>query len=360
MKEHKKEAQIVPITRKNNNAKIILKGIKNYIETTKDIIKDIKSELYLAKNSSAMCDVNNHVIKVFLDELTKKSSINEEYRLWNLIVTAYHEYQHLDLDEIIFEKPITDNNSLYLKTEMLINTTDGFYVEYHDCFLKEILANKYGYMRAKEFLKKRYPEIYKHLKITIYLSEILHDIYQKNYDLNPFLTKADEDIKKILKEVEIKSMILGSGMELIQLLYNQDGTLKPLNVLSKEEDWIKLPETLKYQIIASDIYLDSINYKKVSKETLTSLLEAITYCIKLENKKTEFNNEIRKKINYLNNKICEDNTYGADYYLQTLLVLNRKEKVNKNRLTKLNEQKEKIIISKKEKEKSIKRKTLTK
>lgn len=360
IKEKGHDVEITSLTKGENLAKTILEGFKEYLESTKAILQNIKSELYLAKNASAICDVNNHKIKVFLDEIVKRKSISDEYQLWELVVTVYHEYQHLDLDEIIFRSSLKDELTLYLKIENLIKSNEDFYIKYHDCFYKEILANKYGVEKAEKFFKEKYEKTksYKNLKTHIAIELLLHEIYFQNYDVHPFFEKANETAKELTNEFDISTLVIGSGVEIIPLLYNQDGTFKDLETLTKDETWNKLPINVKYLIVSSEVYLKEQNYKKISKENLKFIVSAIDYCLNEEYRKTKENQKIRIKLDEISKSLEATDPYGPDTYLTTILVLNRKEMINKNKIKKLIAKKEEILNYIKEKENPPKRKVL--
>lgn len=310
-------------------------------------MQDIKDELYFNKSTIAYYDYLNHKLRVLLD-IVQKHSYNKEQYLWLLLKTVYHEYKHAIINEAKTNE-IKSLEDFYLNLENITSANEKFYLQNHDNFYEEILANKYGVEKAATLLEQKYSKTkaYKKIKPSIAIEKILQEIYYENHTIDPFLDKINNTIKETVNDVD--SYNLEMEYQLISILYNTDGSFKNLKQLSQDTGWQELPNEVQFLILSSESYLNEFDYNDASIEELYTILNALNYSYFVEKAKTYTNNSLRTKLNELNKKLIETDEYNLNVYLETLLVLNRKVKLNKKKLLSIKKHKDEIkkLINKK-------------
>ena len=189
--------------------------------------------------------------------------------------------------------------------------------------------------KAEKFLKenKTYSKIYTKIKSIIDIEKLLHEIYYQNHDIHPFINKINTDVKNSIKVIDFNS--LAPECEIIKILYNKDGTFKTIKNLYQTKRWLELPKEAQLLILSSESYLNEFNYQKSTIEELELILEALNHSYNLESKKTIINRQLRIKLELLSRQLNEQINYNINIYLHTLLTLNEKEKLNKQKIEKI-------------------------
>lgn len=340
IKDNGIKVEILPLTKAENILKIIKKGISKQIITTQAIFDEIKSELYANELTSAYYDYESHKLKVLIDTI-KKDSLEKERYLWNLIKTVYHEYKHAIVGQTKTGE-IRNKEDLYVTLEDMISPIGDIYLEYHDRFYEEILANQYGIEKADKLFKKRISNTatYKKLRFSIETEKTLHEIYYRNYDVHPFLSVINNTVKKSVHELNLS--YLDPKCQIIKVLYNNEGNFKQLSELYQDEDWLKYPKEVQYLIVSSKPYLTDFDFNNATKEELNFILEALNYVEKEEVNRVSMNEFLRLKLDNLSELLDEKDQYSVDFYLTALLTLNKNEKINKEKQEKIKARQEQI------------------
>lgn len=342
IKEHGIKIDIYVLNKIETIFKIIHTVSKLESKTLNNIIESIKDEIYYNQKSLAGYNYSQKEISVFLDNIKKVKLINEEEYLWTLIRSTYHEYKHVIINEHLNIQIKTIEDFYYI-IGLLITPTEDFCLEKHDDMYDEILANLYGVQKAEKYLKEnpKYTKTYKKLKNIIEVEKLLHEIHYQNHDIHTFINKLNCDVKEVFDKIDFSN--LAPECTIISILYNDDGSFKDLFTLFQDEKWHNLPKEAKLLIISSDAYLEEYDYKNAYKEDLKFILEALSYSYNLENRKKLINRNLRNRLEILSKKIERSNKYHLNIYLETLLILNEKESLNKHKLDKIKLYKEKIL-----------------
>lgn len=300
-----------------------------------NIIKNIKSsQIQLAEY-----DILKNSIKILIKNLKKDSENKEDY-LWKLIMTTYHEYKHAIINtENIESREFYDNFNLSI-CALMINISN-YYQEYHDEFYEEIQADKYAVEKAINFLKK-YPKTYQKVYPYSEKERLNIEIRSNNYDVQHFFNKLTKKIKNKFDKTTLFQETY--PYTIIPILYNEAGTLKDIKTLSQTIYWNnKIPLEVKYLIVSSKAYLDSLNYNDLTTEELKFLLEALEYTYNLEQNRRLTNEKLKQEINAFKNLSFDLLELDLDNEI-LLLTLEEKELQNNMKIYYLKRQIEKVTI----------------
>lgn len=340
IQEHGIQVEILPTTRFQNFFEIIKEAIQSKKENQESIIETVRYWLAFNKSGRAYYDYSTHRLKVLIDSIRQDTQNKEQY-VWFLAKYAYHEYKHVIINEFL-TPTINTLADFYCIMENLINPTTDYYLDNHDTFYDEILANQYGVEKAEKFLKEtpKYKTLYTNFQNTIELEKLLHEIHYQNYDIHPVINEINNIIKASINAIDLSN--LEPDCQIIAILYQENGRFKSPEELMKTESWTKLPKEAKMLILSSDAYLADLNYNTITLEELNLIMESLIYKRALESKKILINRQLRNKLEFLSKKINKEEQYNLEIYLKTLLVLNSKEQSAKINLQKLSSQIKKI------------------
>ena len=327
------DVEILPLTSLENITEIILTNLRNKpnnLEEFLTAIYSIKNEISINNTTDAYYNYRSNKLKILIKN---KHKLNEKHFTWRLIKNIYHEYKHAIVEKLIKKPYIETKEALIFAIENLIEPTDEYYITYHDDLYEEILANNYGIKKAEQYLKINKKELYESIKTTIELDKILHNIYYTNYDFQLILLKVNKDIKEKIHEINLYPN--DKELEIVRTLYNKDGKLKTLTELSNIDNWNILSSYAKYLIISSDAYLNEIDYDNISKEDIYFILDALSYVLTIELERPIYNQKYREEIENISRNLNDKDLATLNLYLDTLLILNAKEKSNQIKIKKL-------------------------
>lgn len=355
IKEYNIEVEHLTLTPLENVINIILTGFKKNPRNLNEIIivlEDIIDELQLNKINDAYYTNGINRLKVLIK---RAPNISENQYIWSLIINIYHEFKHAIIAKLIKKPYIITKEDLYYALEDVINPLSDFYITYHDDFYEEIMSNNYATKKAELFLKtnKQYNVLYQKLTTTIELEKLFHQIFYRNYNFRLMLNEISKNIKENIKEINLYPN--DETLEIVRIMYNENGKFKPLEELSQNNSWNKFSNEAKYLIISSDAYLNDFDYKNATKKELYFILDALSYSLTLEHERPKYNQEFRKKLEELSRNININDIKEGNLYLNTLNILNIKEESNKKEIDKLKNRITTIIALIKQKENTPKK-----
>lgn len=263
-----------------------------------------------------------NIVNIHLDVIKKDSKDKYEY-LYNLLTTLYHEYYHR-LEYISEKNNQLDNIKDSIETFIKDNNQLKLYYNYHDNFNFEINANLYSIKKTEEYLKQ-YPNVYKKLRNKIEYDKVIYQLNYINYDIQSFFNYINKNIKQ-LKELP----------EPINILYDKEYNLNPINELYKAKRWITINDEIKKIILSSKSYIENQNIEKLSQEERTILLESLKYAYYYELERYKNNKELKK------NTDKNTDVFTKEQNKELNETINKKLKNNYNKLKYL-KQKIKLI-----------------
>lgn len=350
MKEYNVEVEVLALTPIENVINIILTGLNNHSKKLNEIIivlEDIIDELHLNKINEAYYMTKINRLKILLK---REPNISEKQYIWSLLINIYHEFKHAIIAKLIKKPYIETKEELYYALEDVISPLSNFFITYHDDFYEEIMANNYATKKAELFLKenKEYKKLYQELATTIGLEKLFHQIFYRNYNFRLMLNEITKNIKENIKEITLYPNDI--TLEIVRILYDENGNFKSLEELSKTDGWNILSKEAQYLVISSDAYLKDFDYKNATKEELYFILDALSYSLTLEYERPKYNHEFRMKLEKLSRNINISDNKESNLYLDTLNILNIKEETNKIEIEKLKNMINTIITLIKQKE----------
>lgn len=324
------------------NMEIYVSPVTNFEYYTNYIGKFIKfytdNELYLGKNKFLELikrPFNNTTIAytqhfVYSEEDKKTGFINficilidkikkDKHSHIELLRACYHEARHsIQLN--------FDINSyacfLHYAEGVLINNNYTNYNKSHDNYSIEIGANLYGIFKTEDFLKNKYPDVYKLEKGYIKGLET-------SFKLDYMLYDAVGQMNKALELVNKKSLKINDEIPIFNIFMGDDNSFKSINDIIKNPNFEKIDKRIVYTVLSSDLFLNSIDIEKLSDIELTTLNEALQYTYTIYSNQYKFiwekfnNEEINFKFFIESAKRLIKNIKEIDKHL--LLLNNAKE-----------------------------------
>lgn len=277
------------------------------ITTPLGFVIKVKKELQVIKYTPALWSKELNHIRI-MPNIIKKNNSNSLSYLYDLIKIIYHEYNHqIKLKDYILNENFNTIESFTIALEELLFEETDLYLYQHNDFYEEIIANVYSIEKTKNFLQQ-YPNIYEKLKMYIDNERLWYQIDWINYDLEQFLNYLTKKIKcSIIKKSLYHKFY---SYKIVQMLYNQDGSFKPLSILFQDKEWTSLDKKLQYTIVASKSYLQVQGYQSLTTEELEFILESLKYSYQKELERSNQNEQLEQQINNFNqsihNKILTD------------------------------------------------------
>lgn len=215
----------------------------------------------------------------------------------SLIDTTFHECFH-GLSSKTKLTLLDEKDFLTIKFELTLRQLDyEIYILEHDAFYEEMLADLYGNIKTREFLKENFPYIYasNESQLDVNLAKIkkrfvffdFNHVYQKHY--RDHLHEADSD-----KFISVKAIY--------DMYKNFD-------------------ERITYSILTLDLFLEQLDISSLSNEEIEIMELAIEYA---------YNKELLKK-DYIDNNFDLDNLNEKDtiYYKENINRLKYFEEIDR-------------------------------
>lgn len=254
-----------------------LTTVEYYKESFKNknfsLVKKIKS-FTLPLTSRGFYNSKSSSIVVFLDSYNKIIDPNKKLLL--LIKTCYHEIRHSTqnhLDSFSFDKFAYD-------IDRFIACNDSvYYDKNHDFFFFEIDANIYSIKKAKEYLEKNFPSIYKKESIKKEIEEY-DDIYFTDwvfYDIGNSIERAISLLKNQKSSKKAKDFF----SPILNIFLNTDNSFKSIIEIVNNENFKNIDNRIICALFSSKSFLESIDFNNLSYYELEILNKSLKYTIEL-------------------------------------------------------------------------------
>lgn len=245
---------------------------KKYLSEQKNNRNKILNILTKSSNTSGFNDTKGNIV-IFIDKVNKITP--NERKLFAIVLYCYHEARHTEqklLNRYIYESFLTDVE-IYLIGEHKLN-----YKNNHNKFSFEIDANNYSIKKTKEYLIKKYPEVYNKVKDEI---KTLEKNYYKDYfeyDTVNLVEKIIDFMKYKLKinlAEEVHSMEIISPV--LEIFLFSDLTFKSIRMIQNDERFKTLDKRIIYAFLSSKQFLESLNIDNLTEEELLLFYESLKY-----------------------------------------------------------------------------------
>ena len=229
-------------------------------------------------------DENN----IFLFLKRSRTIKKDDRNLYTLLHTCYHELWHsvqTGFDEYSYEG-FLDGIDNCLKNMLFSD-----YLTEHPKYSFEIGANLYAATMAKEYLLKHYPEIYEKEKDYIEQKEKQAKFYYQTYDLSYNIELMINTIKKKVNGKKVSN--LDKVSPILPIFLNDDISFKKVSEIISNEKFKSLDRRIIYAFFSNNIFLESIDFEKLSSEELAIVQESLQYTsILYQNQFKVLDNEI--------------------------------------------------------------------
>ena len=213
-------------------------------------------------------------ICILINKIKKKKHSHIE-----LLRACYHESRHnLQLN---FDANSYTYFLRYIDDILINNNNYTNYFNNHNDYSLEIGANLYSIFKTEEFLKSKYPDIYKQEKDYI---ENLENAYKLDY----MLFDAVEKINKAFDIINEKKLKINNMIPLFNIFTNDDNSFKSIEDILKNPSFEKLDKRIVYTVLSSDLFLNSIDIEKLSDIELNTLEESLQYTYTIYNNQYQF------------------------------------------------------------------------
>lgn len=238
------------------------------------ICRDNEIEVYV-NNYFHLCDLKEKLLYMGTQHVSQKIFVR-------LLKTTYHECFHI-LEQLMPSRYITELDYFLVTTERPLRKTDGSYYDKNwHLFYDEMLADLYGNIKAREFLKENYPDV---------------------LDCNEsWLNDELVEIKKRFVFFDYNHTYQKNYKDYI----HEDNSDKFISVKAIYDMYKDFDERIVYYILTLDLFLEQLDINNLSDEEITIMELAIEYA---------YNKELLKK-DYIDNNFKLDKLSKEDaiYY----------------------------------------------
>lgn len=260
------------------NAKIkTLTTVEYYKESFKNknftLVKKIKN-LSTPLTASGIYNFKDSSVVIFLNSYSK--IIDPNKKILKFIKTCYHEIRHSlqdNLDPFCFTKFACDIDRLIAYYDSVL------YDKRHDSFFFEIDANTYSIQKAKEYLEKKFPDIYNIEEIKKEIEK--YDEY--SYD-NYILFDIGNSIEKailLLKKHNISKEEKDDVSPLLNIFLNDDNSFKSIKEIACNKNFKNIDERIICAFFSNSYFLESLDFNNLNDYELEILNESLNYTINL-------------------------------------------------------------------------------
>lgn len=290
IKEMKKIAQDILDKELDNetNATIVTIGeyYRNILTNKKYRLKFKMHNILTPIKCNGYYNRGNNTIFVFLNYLNRKKIRICKPNIFNLCEICYHELRHAQ------QKKFNLFSYEYFFTMLetyLLEENYSRYERAHDLVFFEIGANIYGTVKAKEYIKKNYPEEYEHYKnyiekleykrtfmyMTYNAPEVFENYIEESKINSKFGVKPiDTSIKKsneyIINDFDGLKMILS-------VFLKKNWEYKSIKEITENELFPKIDKKIIYIILSSKSFLKQLDIKDLLPEELELLEKSLNY-----------------------------------------------------------------------------------
>lgn len=275
----------------------------------------------------------NHFLKIEDDCLCQ----------FNLLFVCYHEIRHRYQDEF-FSIDTLEGYLKYIEENIRRFNFSDDYLFYHDKYSSEIGANLYGLQKAKKYILQNSPNQFEKIKSKYEQLEQRFMIDYFSYDPMDTINRYILSMQQRYKEAHFilsKDKTFPLPDEVTSIFLNDDYTCKNLTEIIHHPSLSSISKELIYSFIASEVFLNHIQYSSLNQEEKALFSNAINYAkIFYQNQKntlnkysvTHFSQKRKKEMIEWAKDFFEgkDNPYRNELkqkkHLENILVLEKKIK----------------------------------
>lgn len=195
---------------------------------------------------------------------------------YEFVKLCYHEFRHRMQD--YFYKY---SYEVFLKSmEDIIRTASSFdYDLKHDDYSFEIGANMYAVQKAKEYIKKKYPELYEKEKYYIDMMEQSYMIDYLSYDASDIVDRYIQAVRKIeARESKKHERVFTSKSDsTLGIFFNEDNTFKKVSEIINHDEFKLLDQRIVSAMFSCRTFLDGLDMDNLSLEELEVVSNALQY-----------------------------------------------------------------------------------
>lgn len=280
-----------------------LKGHKVtvYPVTYNEYLNELSNDIKFKLSDGIIRNIEGYNYKgdifIFLDKIYKcRDSLI--WKIFSLAEITYHEVRHTIQSEF---DPYSYNGFLRDIDTILRNITPEYYYSNYNSFSYEVGANIYSIQKAKEYIQKKFPSLYKKDVKKIELQEEKCMYHYMIYDA---AENMDRFIKAIRKSSDIANKhSLKELCPVLDIFMNSNWTFKNLNEIINHNKFQELDERIVSAIFSCKSFLESINMEQLSNEEIELIHNALNYTNKI------YQNQSKSAEQALNRKIIDKRTY---------------------------------------------------
>ena len=237
------------------------------------LVKKITS-LTTPLTASGIYNYKNASVVIFLDSYNK--IIDPNVKITKFIKTCYHEIRHSiqeDFEPFSFNKFACDIDRLIAYYDSTL------YAKRHDSFFFEIDANSYSIKKAKEYLEKKFPDIYNTEKIQKEIEDY-DDYCLTNFILFDIGNSIEKTIS-LLKKHNISKEEKDDISPVLNIFLNDDNSFKSIKEIISNKCFKNIDERIICAFFSSKAFLESIDFNNLNYYELEILNESLKYTIDL-------------------------------------------------------------------------------
>lgn len=297
-----------------------------YCEYFNELDESVK--LKISDNIIHKVDGYNHRgnIVIFLDKISDIKGMLA-WKIFRLAENTYHEVRHSVQKK--FDLYSYDGFLSAIDDAINVMNPNTYYSNYSS-FSYEIGANLYGVEKAKEYMKKHFPEYYQKIikKIEEKKEKYKYDymIYDASFNVDRFINELRKN-PDIVKKYSIQKI-----SPVLDIFLNANLSFKNIKQITSNTKFKELDKKIVYAVLSSQLFYENIAIEELSKDELDLLQSALRYTHKI------YQNQSIRLEDALNKKIIDKRKY---YYDQRTILNKLKPLAEKENLIMLQKEKTK-------------------
>ncbi len=187
------------------------------------------------------------------------------------------------------------------------------YEYYPERYASTIDANLYSIDMARNYLKDKYPKVYKAQKQKI-------DNLEGKYKSNSMLYNASNQINKVITISRDNRIRINNISPIFKIFIKDDNNFKEFKDIIIDPEYQKLDKRISYAILSSSSYLEKIDIESLSSDELASLYQILQYTSAI------YNNQFQLLIDAFNKNYIN----SQQYVIIQIELKNNISEINRN------------------------------
>lgn len=215
-------------------------------------------------------DLNGNTV-YFLDNINKVCDSFDKC-VYSIVMSSFHEARHSiqqTFDKYSYEGFFCDVDNQVISK--LVGRDD--YNVNHDKFFVEIDANNYGIYKAEEFLKNKYPDVYRRFSNEL---DKRKRKYKADYISFDPVNEVDRLIKSLnTMEIPFEKNISGRKSDVLDIFLDRSFRFKRVKDIIRDKRLYQLDERIVFSFFASKSFLDNVDLEKLDNDELYVVGESL-------------------------------------------------------------------------------------